>query len=194
MARKATPSAGTPKKVYVIFTAEINPQTTEALIQALSNMAQQNVEEVYIAFSSPGGQVAQGITLYNFIRGLPFKVIAHNIGNVDSIGNAVFLAADKRFACQHSTFMFHGVGFDKQASRYERKELQGMLDGIDSDESRIANIITDRTEIPKEESQKFFVLAQTKSAEFARDRGIVDDIREFQLPGGVPVVSFVFKR
>ena len=157
-------------------------------------MAQQKVEEVYIAFSSPGGQVAQGVTLYNFIRGLPFEVIAHNIGNVDSIGNAVFLAADKRFACVHSTFMFHGVGFDKPASRYERKELQGMLDGIESDESRIAGIITDRTQISEKEAQKFFMLAQTKSAEFARDRGIVDDIREFHLPRGVPVVSFVFKR
>ncbi len=112
------PSQTPPGLVYVMFTAEIVPQTVEAMIQALSNLTQQGVKKVYLAFSTPGGSVTHGIALYNFLRGVSFELIAHNIGNVDSIGNAIFLAADVRYACKNSTFMFHGVGFDRPAGRY----------------------------------------------------------------------------
>lgn len=135
-----------------------------------------------------------GITLYNFLRGVPFELIVHNIGNVDSIGNAIFLSGKVRYACAHSTFMFHGVGFDKPAARFEEKGLREMLDGIGNDQRRIGSIITDRTNITQDEVEGLFREAQTKTAEFARERGIVHEIREFQLPGGAPVISFVFKR
>ena len=184
----------TPPFVYVVFTAEIVPQTVETLIQALSKLVKQGVPGVCLAFSTPGGNVAQGITLYNFLRGVPFNLVAHNIGNVGSIGNAVFLAADTRYACPHSTFMFHGVGFDRPAARYEQKELKVMLDGLSADQKLIGSIISGRTKITQEETEGFFMEGQTKTAEFARERGIVDDIREFKLPSGAPVLSFVFQR
>lgn len=91
--------------------------------------------------------------------------------------------------------MFHGVGFDKSdGGRFEEKALREMLDGIGSDQRRIGSIITDRTSIPQDEVEGLFREAQTKTAEFARERGIVHEIREFELPGGAPVITFVFKR
>lgn len=183
-----------PQLVYVFFTAEITPHTVETLIQALSNLAQQNVPNVYLAISTPGGQVTSGMALYNFLRSVPFNLTAHNIGNVDSIGNAIFLAADKRVACANATFMFHGVGFDQQAGRYEEKPLREMLDGILSDQKRIGDIIIDRTSIKQDEVEGFFREAQTKTAKFARQRGIVHDVAEFHLPAGAPAISFVFQR
>ena len=188
------PSEPTIPIVYVVFTAEIVPQTVEGMIQTLSNLAQQRVKEVYLAFSTPGGDVAQGITLYNFLRGVPFELKVHNIGNVDSIGNAIFLAADTRYACVHSTFMFHGVGFDRPAARYEEKVLREMLDGLAADQRRIGSIISERTQISKDAVKELFMSAQTKTAEFARDRGIVHEVREFSLPASAPVISFVFNR
>ena len=183
-----------PPFVYVIFTADIVPKTIEPLIQALSNIAEKGIPNVYMAFSTPGGQVMSGITLYNFLRAVPFSLTAHNIGNVDSIGNAVFLGAGTRYACQHSTFMFHGVGFDGPPGRFEEKVLREMLDGLTKDQERIAGIIAERTRIGLDEAQGLFREAQTQTAEFARERGIVDEIREFRLPQNVPVVSFVFQR
>ena len=49
----------------------------------MANCATQGVKTVYLALSTPGGDVAQGITLYNLLRGMPFKLITHNVGNVD---------------------------------------------------------------------------------------------------------------
>ena len=66
-----------------------------------------------------------GLNIYNVLIGMPFELITHNVGNVDSIANAVFLAGTKRYACPHSTFMFHGVGFDITAGmRLEEKFLK----------------------------------------------------------------------
>ena len=62
--------------------------------------------------STPGGSVMNGLNLYNVLRGLPITLTTHNVGNVDSIGNAIFLAGQIRYACPHSTFMFHGVAFN----------------------------------------------------------------------------------
>ena len=145
-----------PQCVYVIFTAEISPQTVESLIQAFSKIAEQNIPEVYFAFSTPGGEVAQGITLYNFLRGVPFKLTVHNIGNVDSIGNAIFLAANTRYACEHSTFMFHGVGFNQPSGRFEEKQVREMLDGISADQKRIGSIISEHTDISGNEVGELF--------------------------------------
>ena len=90
--------------------------------------------------------------------------------------------------------MFHGVGFDQPAGRYEEKVLREMLDGLGADQKRIGNIIADRTSILQDEAEGLFREAQTKSAEFARERGIIHEVREFDLPSSTPVISFVFKR
>ena len=83
-----------------------------------------------------------GINLYTVLKAMPFDLTTHNVGNVDSIGNAVFLAGTSRYAVPHSTFMFHGVGFNANAGqRLEEKFLRERLDGLLSDQKRIGAII-----------------------------------------------------
>src|SRR5262245_2188811 len=181
--------------VCVSFSAEIIPATTEALIALFSNLVNQRVKTVYLTLSTPGGSVMHGMTLYNFLRGLPLELITHNVGNVDSIGNAVFLAGAKRYACPHSTFMFHGVGFDIPGPmRLEEKSLQERLDAILADQKRIGSIIEERTHIEKALIADLFREAKTKDATYAVSCGIIDEIRDFKLPPGVPIQSLVFKR
>ena len=69
-----------PQTVYVSFTAEINASTTENLLAGCANLANAGVKTVYLLLSTPGGQVLQGITLYNTLRAMPFKLITHNVG------------------------------------------------------------------------------------------------------------------
>lgn len=72
--------------VYVSFSAEINAHTTESLLAVLAQQANQGVQDVYLMLSTPGGNVMNGMNLYNVIRAMPFKLTVHNVGNVDSIG------------------------------------------------------------------------------------------------------------
>ena len=180
---------------YVSFSAEINPNTTESLIALLAQLANQGTPHVYLMISTPGGSVMHGMNLYNVLKAMPFKLTMHNVGNVDSIGNAVFLAGEERFASPHSTFMFHGVGFDiTNPIRLEEKSLREHMDTILSSQSRIGSIIADRTRIPAAEIAELFREAITKDATFAASCGIVHEIRDIKIPPGCPVYSLVFQR
>jgi len=184
-----------PKTVYISFSAEINPSTTESLIAAISNCVNNKVAEIYLLLSTPGGSVMNGINLYNTLRAMPVKLTSHNVGNVDSIGNAIFLAGETRYASPHSTFMFHGVGFDvPHGGRLEEKTLRERLGSLLSDQSRIGSIMEDRTNLTKNQIKGLFRQAQTKDATFAAGCGIIHEIRDIQIPAGSTIVSLVFKR
>ena len=189
-----TPQQQLPSPLYVSFSAEINPNTTESLIAVMANAVTQGVRSVYLILSTPGGSVMHGMNLYNVLRGLPVSLTTHNVGNVDSIGNAVFLAGETRYACPHSTFMFHGVGYDGQSGRLEEKSLRERLQTVLSDQKRIGQIIENRTSLNTKKIRPLFREAQTKDATFAADNGIVHEIRDVQIPTGSTVVSLVFKR
>lgn len=184
-----------PSLVYINFSAEIIPHTTESLIATCANIANQGVKTIYLLLSTPGGSVMHGMTLYNVLRSLPVELITHNVGNVDSIGNVVFLAGKKRYACKNSTFMFHGVGFEGGGNvRFEEKLLRERLDSIASDQKRIGEVIAERSKISRDEVAKLFLEAKTQDATFAAGNGIVDEIRDVQIAPGQPIVSLVFQR
>jgi len=185
------------KTAYVSFSAEINAHTTESLIAAMTNCVGK-VTEVNLLLSTPGGAVMNGINLYNVLRAFPFKLVTHNVGNVDSIGNAIFLAGEKRYACEHSTFMFHGVAavFQPAAAQIQldAKQLRERLDGLDADELRIGSIIEQRTKLDHAEVVALFREQRTKDAANAVSAGIVHEIKDVQIPPGSPVVALVFQR
>lgn len=177
---------------YINFHAYINPHTTQNLMTAISQKLMAGTTDFYILFSTPGGEVASGMTAYNFLRSIPATVTMHNIGNVDSIGNAIFLSANTRRACAHSTFMFHGVGFDVKNLRIEEKNARELLHGILADQGRIADIIVERTNIKRNSSRKLFREARTKNAVEALAANIVGEIGDPAIPAGADIISFVF--
>ncbi|MGD0201097.1 MAG: ATP-dependent Clp protease proteolytic subunit [Bryobacteraceae bacterium] len=192
-----------PHTIYINFSAEIIPGTTETLIATVANASNQGVKTVYLMLSTPGGQVMNGLNLYNVLRGLPVELITHNVGNVDSIGNMVFMAGAKRYACRASTFMFHGVAAHLQATVASNtgpltvlgeKELRERLGAVQADQNRIGAIIKDRTRLDETAIETLFLEAQTKDANWALSCGVIDEIREIQVPPGSPVVSLVFQR
>ncbi len=181
--------------VYVSFSAEINANTTESLISVMANCSNLQVKEVYLLLSTGGGQVMEGMNLYNVLRGMPFELTTHNVGNVDSIGNVIFLAGHKRYATPNATFMFHGVGFDvKLNQRLEEKNLRELLNGVDSNHKRFGDIITQHTSLSAKESASLFREAKTEDATWAIDKGVIHEIRDVQLASGCPIISLVFKR
>ena len=180
---------------YLSFSAEVNPSTTENLISATSQLCNQGASEIHLLFSTPGGSVMHGIALYNVLRALPAKLVTHNTGNVDSIGNVVFLAGADRRACPNSTFMFHGVGFDVvNAVRLIDQNLREYLDSITADHRRIGAVIGEHTSLKELEVVELFKEARTKDATWAQGVGMVHTICEPKVPQGVPIHSLVFNR
>jgi len=197
MAANIQPPQGNPAVppiVYVTFSAEFNPSTTESLIAVMADCANKGVPHVYLMLSTPGGSVMNGMNIYNVLRALPFELTTHNVGNVDSIGNVVFLAGTHRYASPHSTFMFHGVGFPGPNQRLEEPFLRERLDGILADQQRIGSVIEEHSNLTGDQIAELFRGAQTKDAAYAAGCGIVHEIRDAQVPPGCPVVALVFQR
>jgi ATP-dependent protease ClpP protease subunit len=76
--------------------AEIVPQTSEVLTNAVTNLVNQGFREIHLLLSTPAGMVMLGITIYNMLRGLPIDLTTHNVGNVDSIVAVIYLAGEHR--------------------------------------------------------------------------------------------------
>ena len=181
---------------YISFSAEIIPNTTEALLATCADLANKGAKDVVLLISTPGGNVMHGMNIYNVLKGLPFELTTFNVGSVNSIGNVVFLAGSKRYAVPEATFMFHGVGFDAPGGvRMEEKFLLERLDSIKADQNMIASIIKGRTGFcDDEEVSSLFLQAATKNAEFAKDKGIIHDIRNLEVPSGATIIPLVFQR
>ena len=94
-----------------------------------------------------------------------------------------------------STFMFHGVGRDAGSGiRLEDKMLREALDSIDADHRRIGAIIGGHTTLDEAQVVELFAEARTKDAAWAEQVGMINAIREPQIPSGVPIHSLVFDR
>lgn len=131
-----------------------------------------------------------GITLYNFLIGLPVSLTTHNIGNVDSVGNVIFLAGKKRLACPNSTFMFHGVAFTGNGQySFGERHLNEIMASVKSDETRMAKLIVSRTSLTEPQVMAMFERAATKNSDDALACGIIHEIRDVNIPQSAILVS-----
>ncbi len=186
-------AAPSPSKVYVSFGAVVNDKTAQQLAGHLGKFHNDGVSELVLALNTPGGSVDHGLMIYNLLRGLSMKVTTFNIGAVNSIGNAIFLAGEERFSVPTGTFLFHGVGMDLNGQmRLEEKNLTEHLETIRIGQQKIADVICGRTSIEPEEMDRMFYGQETKNAEFALEKGIINDVRDFIVPAGVPFYQLVF--
>lgn len=69
--------ANPPEIVYVSFSAEVSPHTTESLLAVMANCVNQKVKTIYLLLSTPGGSVMNGLNIYNVLVGMPFELITH---------------------------------------------------------------------------------------------------------------------
>lgn len=90
--------------------------------------------------------------------------------------------------------MFHGVGFPGPNQRLEEPFLRERLDGILADQQRIGSVIEEHSNLTGDQIAELFRGAQTKDAAYAAGCGIVNEIRDAQVPAGCPVVALVFER
>jgi len=146
--------------------------------------------ELYFLFSSNGGSVDAGITFYNFLRALPVDITMHNMGSIDSIATVIFLAGSKRFACQHSAFLFHGVQFNFAAnSSLNNAQVNEILSRFKTDQQKIAGVLTERTALTQEEVKTLFIQGESKDPLFAKEKGIIDEIKSAVVPSGAPNIT-----
>jgi ATP-dependent Clp protease protease subunit len=103
------PPAPTPPldELYGTFCAPITTETVGRFMFCVNAGIQGNAPKMHILFQTMGGNVADGVCLYNFLRTCPLEVVLYNVGTVASIGVVIYLAAKSRVTGKHATFMVH---------------------------------------------------------------------------------------
>ena len=82
-----------------------NITTLNNYITSIKNLTSNDT--LIINIDSTGGNVSDGIAIYNIIKKLPCNVITHNLGNVSSAAILLYMAGKTRTAADISKFMIH---------------------------------------------------------------------------------------
>lgn len=179
-----------PELVYVVFSAGITYASAESLLDVAGRCATQGVSEVRLLLSTYGGSVSAGINLYNVLRGMPFRLVTHNAGNVASIGVAIYVAGEERLTCANGTFLLHGVTNTPPPNQpFGAKWFRETHDGILADEARINSILAERTSLTAEQLAAHAETERKIDAETALTDGIAHRIEDIDIPQGVPVLT-----
>ncbi|HEX5057634.1 MAG TPA: ATP-dependent Clp protease proteolytic subunit [Gammaproteobacteria bacterium] len=177
--------------VYFTFHDVIEAPSVNRVIDFTNRaLGEQNPQKICYLISSGGGSVDSGVTLYNYLRALPVTVVMHNVGSVDSIANAVFLAGQERYAMPASAFLLHGVMWNfHEKSTLSYPQMQEIMSRFDAAEQLIARIIGENTKLTTEEVRALFRQGESKTPQFAKEKGMIHDIREVKIEAGSPIIA-----
>lgn len=179
------------KVFYINYFGGINEKNVQTFMAGCSDILNQHrPETLYFLFASGGGYVNAGIVLHNFLRSLPAKVIMHNTGVIDSTAIIIFLAGSERYACPHSSFLFHGVEWTfGQPTSVPANKLIEFSSQLRQDEKKISNLYMERTKLTETEIRELFLQGESKDPFFAIDKGIIHDIRNIAIPEDEPFIN-----
>jgi ATP-dependent Clp endopeptidase proteolytic subunit ClpP len=170
-------------ELYIRFMAPIIPVTTAQLLQLIDNAVKDKCDRIHLMLSSPGGSVFHGLSLYNFLRGLPIEVVTYNFGSVDSIGVVIYCSGKRRYSVPHARFLIHGVRFNIQGNAsFDEKQLEEHLKSIKIDQENIARIIADTTGKPLHKVEEDMNNRITLNPNQAKDYGLVHEIQSSLFP------------
>jgi ATP-dependent Clp endopeptidase proteolytic subunit ClpP len=177
---------------YIKFFAGVDQASVNALMAAVEQKLAQGVNEIVLLISSPGGTVFHGLSAYNFLKGIPARVLTHNFGSVDSMGVVLLCAGDRRMSVPHARFLLHGVQANfPQGAALEEKQLEERLKGLRIDIENIAGVIAATTGRSEKQVTKDMLNRTTLNPEQAVEYGLVHEIKEELLPAGADLLSIV---
>ncbi|MGK9049883.1 ATP-dependent Clp protease proteolytic subunit [Stutzerimonas chloritidismutans] len=132
--------------IHVVhFTASINAVNTGQFIDSCTRAVKQGASHLTVKIATMGGECSYGFSLYNFLRALPVPVHTHNLGTVESMGNIMFLAGQRRTACLHSKFLFHPFHWNLNGS-VDHARISEYAMSLDRDLDLYARIVSERTQ------------------------------------------------
>jgi ATP-dependent protease ClpP protease subunit len=159
---------------------------------ACANFVTTGMKEIQILFSSNGGALDEAFALYNFLRALPITLTMQAIGFVDSAAMAVFLAGERRFCTADSTFLFHDLAWGTpNAINQTRSQWADLNIGLERLKIRSQELLKSRTAFTDEDFKAMQLYDKTtiQDASFAKQKGVVQEIKEASIPAGSIVAN-----
>lgn len=149
--------------------------TLERVIDMVKNTNQK--EDLNVFIHSVGGDVYEGIAIYNYFKSLPQKVNTSSVSLVASIASVFYLAGEKETRAINSSdnFLIHlpwcMAGGNARDFEHSAKELRRI-------ENILSNIYANETNLTKHEALELMEKDEFLDIEFLKDKGFVSVIKE----------------
>jgi len=164
--------------------APVVPETANRLFQIIDSKIQQGCKVIHLLISSQGGSVFHGLSLYNYLKGIPVEIRTYNFGSADSIGVVLYCAGSKRYSVPHARFLMHGVKYNFQGQMsLDEKQLEENLKSLKIDQYNISKVIADTIKTKSTEQVEVDMnLRTTLNPEEAIIYGLVHEIKSELIP------------
>ncbi len=183
------------KTVVIKFFAPVIDASINALMNVIEQKMKEGITEFIILISSPGGTVFHGLSAYNYLRGIPARIITHNFGSVDSAAVILYCGGSRRLSVPQARFLLHGMSVTFAPNeRLEEKQLEERLKGLRIDLENIAKVIAANTGKSLKEVTEAMLERTTLNPEEALSWGLVHEIKSELFEPGSEVISIHFQQ
>lgn len=126
---------------------------------------------VTVNINSPGGDVFEGLAIYNLLREHKAKVTINILGLAASAASFIAMAGDEIRIAKAGFLMIHNGWVSMAGNRNELREIADFLEKIDS---TLATIYSDRTAIKQDEIQQLMDDETWLNGEDSVEQGFAD--------------------
>ena len=131
--------------------------------------------QIDLHINSPGGEVFDGIAIYNLIKQHPANVTTFIDGLAASISSVIALAGDEIFMAENALLMIHNpCGMEVG----DANDMRKMAERLDIVRDSISKAYTSKTEQTEDEINALMDAETWMTADDAMELGFVDEITE----------------
>src|ERR1700693_5244975 len=127
--------------VYAVFCGVIDQPSVQKIFSNLTATTNPNnkVETVHLLFQSTGGNVADGVCLYNFFKAFSVDLVLYNVWAVWSAAAVAYLGSKKRKTSARASFMIHRTHVSPQFAK--APALKAFTNTVALDDARTESIL-----------------------------------------------------
>lgn len=143
-------------------------------------------QDITVRINSPGGDMFEGIAIYNLLRTHPAKVTVEVLGWAASAASIIAMAGDEIRMGLGSFMMIHNAWGLVIGNRHDMREAASLFDQFDA---AIADIYEARTGIKRADIEQLMDAETFMGASEAVEYGFADGITDDADPASGPAVS-----
>jgi ATP-dependent Clp protease, protease subunit len=161
-------------------------------IQNGTHAGKRQNETIFLFMNSGGGQLDDAASLFGLIRSSPVEIVTVNVGQIASCAILPFIAGSTRIALPHSKFHFHDYEWNYAgAHNLTRLEYLDHTKTLESFRETTFDILKENTSLTDNDLKELKLLEVPiiKNATFAKEKGIVHEVKYVTIPEGMNVFN-----
>lgn len=132
-------------------------------------------QEIIVRINSPGGNVWDGLAIYNMLKARGEKVTTRNEGIAASIASIIFMAGAKRIMPKAAMMMMHKASGGQYGNS---DDMRAMADKLDAHDSMLASVYEKHCTVKRADLENMMDVETWLSGEDCIAKGFCDEMTE----------------